>query len=205
MLRTNLSTRPFYNEPAVRVFLGLATLLVVAMTIFNAVRYVSLSAREQELSVRANEALAEAGRLRTEAQRIRSQVDPKELETVSAAAREANALIAQRTFSWVQLLAQIEAALPGNVRLVSIEPRVDKGVISVTLAVEARNYEALSKFMEALESRRAFRNVLPPVTSEADDGIIDATVEGTYVPAPRDEAAADGGEPLRAESTRGER
>ena len=51
-----------------------------------------------------------------EAQRIRAQVDPKELETVSAAALEANGVIEQKAFSWEQLLAQLEATLPDDVR-----------------------------------------------------------------------------------------
>ena len=38
MLRTNLSTRPFYNERAVQLLLALAALLVVVLTAFNAIR-----------------------------------------------------------------------------------------------------------------------------------------------------------------------
>ena len=37
MLRTNLSTRPFYNVRAVRALLGLFALVVVGFTLFNVV------------------------------------------------------------------------------------------------------------------------------------------------------------------------
>jgi Tfp pilus assembly protein PilN len=200
MLRTNLSTRPFYNERAARAALGLAALLLLSLTVFNAVQGVSLRGRERELSGRATGARNEAEVLRAEAQRVRTQIDPKELATVSAAAREANDLIAQRTFSWVQLFQQLESTLPAGVRLTSIEPRIDEGVVTVSMTVEARSYDALSTFMEALESRGGFRKVLPPVTSE-DGGLIDATVEGMYAPAPPVAA----GESLQAEATRGPR
>jgi hypothetical protein len=36
MLRTNLATRPFYNERAVRFVLGVVALIVLGVTAFNA-------------------------------------------------------------------------------------------------------------------------------------------------------------------------
>jgi hypothetical protein len=50
MLRTNLSTRPFYNIRAVRLALAAAAAIVTAITIFNVVQSIALSAREGELS-----------------------------------------------------------------------------------------------------------------------------------------------------------
>ena len=64
MLRTNLATRPFYNERAVRAVLGVCAAILLALTVYNVLRYVSLSGSERELSVRATEAGAEAARLR---------------------------------------------------------------------------------------------------------------------------------------------
>ena len=46
MLRTNLSTRPFYNERAVHVCLALSAILVVALTVFNLWEIYSLSGRD---------------------------------------------------------------------------------------------------------------------------------------------------------------
>ena len=110
-----------------------------------------------------------------------------------------NDLIQQRKFSWVHLLTELEAALPANVRVTSINPRIDKGAITIAMDVEARSNESLANFMEALENQRSFRNVLPGDISDADDGIIDASVEGIYVP-PGEAAAAGPGE---TESTGG--
>ena len=43
MLRTNLSTRPFYNQRAVHLLLALAGVVVVVLTAFNAIRIIALS------------------------------------------------------------------------------------------------------------------------------------------------------------------
>jgi len=182
MLTTNLSTRPFYNERAVRTVLALLLLLAIGVTVFAAATAYSLRTRERALSARATQALAEADRLRGEARAMTAQINPKELEAVSRAATEANAVIAQRTFSWVALFEELEATLPDDVRVTAVQPRVEKGNTIVLLNVEAMSSAHLATFMEALERRGAFRQVLPHNETLGDDDVIDATVEATYVP-----------------------
>jgi hypothetical protein len=203
MLRANLSTRPFYNERAVRLALGSGGIVLLALTLFNVFQVIALRDEERDLSARATQARADASRLRADAQRVRAQIDPKELEVVSAAAREANALIEQRAFSWVELLAQIERTLPANVRVIDVQPTVDgNGVVSVSMGVEARSNEAIAAFTEALETDSTFRNVLPLDNTEAEDGLIDARVEGVYVPPSHDAPAEDAHEPSGAQPVR---
>ena len=84
MLRTNLSTRPFYNMRAVQVTLGAFGVLVLAITLFNAFELIRQGTRQRSLGAREVEAQAEAARLRNDAVRIRSQINPKELEMVAA-------------------------------------------------------------------------------------------------------------------------
>jgi Tfp pilus assembly protein PilN len=189
MLTTNLSTRPFYNERAVRA--GLIGLLVLmsALTIFSAVSAYSLRSREQSLSAAATQALAEADRLRTETRVMTAQINPKELAAVSAASTEANAVIAQRTFSWTVLLSELERTLPEDVRITAVQPRVEKGRTLVLLDVEAMSADHLAAFMEALEKHGAFRQVLPKSETQDEDNVIDAVLEAVYEPPARNGAA----------------
>jgi Tfp pilus assembly protein PilN len=183
MLTTNLSTRPFYNERAVRSVLGLLLVLAALLTAYSAYSAYSLRSREQSLGARATQAMAEADRLRGETRAMTAQINPKELETVTAAANEANVVIAQRAFSWTALLGELEATLPDDVRITSVQPRLEKGTTMVALSVEAMSPEHLAAFMEALEKRGAFRQVLPKEEAVADDKVIDATIEAAYDPA----------------------
>jgi hypothetical protein len=180
MLRANLSTRPFYNVRAVRAGLGLAALAVVVTTAFNVGRIFSLRASEATLSARATDALAQAERLRTDAALIRAQVDFQELELVAAAAGDANDVIEQRAFSWSRFLALLEAALPGNVRITSVQPSVAGPEVEVVMTVQARRTSDLGAFMDALEGEGAFRDVLPVRSDQGDDGIIDVVIQGVY-------------------------
>lgn len=183
MLRTNLSTRPFYNVRAVQAVIWLAAILVLAISAFNAVRIVRLTLAQQALGSRAAEAEREAERLRAEAAAVRGQINPRELDVVTSAAREANGIIDRRAFSWTALFAQFEQTLPPDVRITAVRPQLERdGTFRVTAAIEARRAEDLDAFIEALETQSSFRDVLPLEEARTDDGLLEATIEGIYLP-----------------------
>lgn len=192
MLRTNLSTRPFYNVRAVHAALAAAAILILLFTLFNVVQVVRLGLSQRTLGASAAEAEREAARLRAEAVKIRAQINPEELEVVASAAREANRIIDQRAFSWTELFAQFEATLPPDVRITAVQPRLEReDNFVVAIAVEARRAEDLDAFVEALESAGTFHNVLAITEQTNDEGLIESIVQGTYVPPPREPAAAE--------------
>lgn len=100
---------------------------------------------------------------------------------MSAAAQEVNAAIEQRAFSWGGLLVQLERALPPDVRVTSIQPRLEDEGIVVSLHLESRGEEELSTFMNQLERQGTFKNVWP-VERQWGDDLLDAVVRGTFVP-----------------------
>ena len=183
MLRTNLSTRPFYNVRAVRALLGLFALVVIAFTLFNVVQTVRLLALQRTLSADAVRAETEAARLRAQAAGFRARIDARELAAVSAEAREANAIIDRRAFSWTTLFSQFEQALPPDVRITAVQPRREQnGMFAVNIGVEARRVEDVEAFIEALEARTPFRDVLPVEEQTGDNGLIEAIIDGRYLP-----------------------
>jgi Tfp pilus assembly protein PilN len=179
-LRTNLATRPFYNVRAVNAAIGALAVIVLAFTLFNVVELLRLTASQRTLGASATEAERQAQRLRGDAARIRTQINQKELEAVSAAAREANGIIDRRAFSWTELLIQLEATLPDEVRITTVQPRLEKGVFKVGLISEARRAEDIAAFIEALEKTGAFSNVVPLQQQSNEEGLIEVAIEGDY-------------------------
>jgi len=183
MLRTNLSTRPFYNVRVVRMALGAAGVILLGAALFNGARLVGLGTSEQSLGARAAEAENEAARLRIEAQRMLAQINTQELEVVASAAREANAIIDQRAFSWTALFERFEATLPADVRITAVQPRLERtGSYVVAIGVQARRAEDLDIFVEALEASAGFHDALAIETQTDSEGLIEAIVEGVYAP-----------------------
>jgi hypothetical protein len=179
-LRTNLSTRPFYNVRAVQVLIGVMAVLVLALTLFNVTKLIQLTSRQQTLGARASQAEADALRLRTEAARIRTQINQKELETVAAAAREANGIIDRRAFSWTDLFTQLEATLPDEVRIRNVQPRLERGTFKIGMVAEGRRPEDIAAFIEALEKQGTFHNVVPVQQQTDEEGLIQVAIEGDY-------------------------
>ena len=65
MLRTNLSTKPFYNERAIHSVLAFAGLVVIVLTVFNLMQIVLLTRRQSDLNVRQAAAETQARGLRS--------------------------------------------------------------------------------------------------------------------------------------------
>jgi len=198
MLRSNLSTRPFYNERGVHWALALAALGVAAVTVFNVGELVSLSARNTALAAGIARDETATRDLAREAEAIRRSLDRKELEAVTDAAREANDLIDRRTFSWTAFFNVIETTLPPDVMLTSVRPRIEQGIVTITINVVGRETEDLDQFMTALEETGAFADLLPRQEEIGDDGMHRAVLIGRYLGPPA--AATTGAEEVRSGS-----
>lgn len=210
MLRTNLSTRPFYNERGVHVVIGVAAILLVALTAWNVYTVVRLSRANTELSSRVNQDHAEAEQLRKMATDIRRKINQEELQTVVGAAREANSLIDQRTFSWTAFFNRIESTMPPDVMLTSVRPSIKDGVTRVSMTVLGRRAEDIDEFIEKLEATGAFDDILPSQSDFTDEGLRRVLVESIYtgdVPpaevAPEAPATPDGKTPPAATPQKG--
>ena len=198
MLRTNLSTRPFYNIRAVQAALGALVAFVILFTMFNVISLLQLATSQRSLGARAVQAQNDAAKLKADAVQIRAQINAKELEVVSAAAREAKSIIEMRAFSWTDLLAQFEKTLPENVRITAVQPRLEKdGRFIIGMRVEAKDIGDLEKFLEELEMTGAFHNVLTTDEQATDDGLLEAVIEGSYV----QQSASAAGEKSVAKAT----
>ncbi|HEV8393816.1 MAG TPA: hypothetical protein VGQ37_06060 [Vicinamibacterales bacterium] len=206
MLRTNLSTRPFYNVRAVRALLGLFALVVAAFTLFNAVQLITLRTRQNTLSADAVRAENEAARLRSQAAGFRARIDPRELASVSADAKEANAIIDRRAFSWTTLFSQFEQALPPDVRITAVQPRREQdGTFAVNIGVQARRVEDVEAFIQALEAGAPFKEVLAREEQTGDNGLIEAIIDGRYLPERPGASAAPASGPDTTASAAGKR
>ena len=183
MIRANLSTRPFYNERTVQFWLLVLALIVAGATLFNVVRVIRYSQTDTELAGQARRDEARAADFRAEAARLRASVDLQQIELASTEARQANALIDRRTFSWTDLLNQFETTFPDNVRIVAVKPTLDeKGGLVLTINVVARSVDDVDELIRNLEGTGSFGKLLSVEEHFNTDGMLEAALEGNYVP-----------------------
>ncbi len=183
MIRTNLSTRPFYNERAVSFWLLVFLIVVVAATVFNTTRVLRYSRSDTELGTSASQDESRATDLRASATKLRNSVDAKQIELASNEARLANDLIDRRTFSWTELFNTFEKTLPDDVRITAVRPKIERGQFKLTISVVARGVDDLNAFLNNLSATRRFEKVGSTIEERVSDtGQVQATIDSIYKP-----------------------
>jgi type IV pilus assembly protein PilN len=158
-VRLNLSTRPLQTH---RTFLaGAGVVGVIAGIFFLALGWHVYSVRRADETLRVKVSKIRQEMIGLEQQR-------KDLEHFFAQPENArlhersqflNTLIDEQSLNWTQMFMDLEKILPAGVRVVSIEPKHEKGRVEIKLVVGAMSDEAKLKFLHALEGSPAFTHV----------------------------------------------
>lgn len=190
MVRINLATRPFYNERAVHLLLGIIVFAAGAILAAGLLLLADLNAEREVLEAEAARDEAAADTAAAEARQLLRLVAGGEPEAVAEAAADANALIDRRLFSWTALFNHLEQTLPAGVMLVSVRPEVDGAGASVALEVIGLSVAAIGAFIDALEATGAFSSVLPRDEEATGEGTYRTRLLAQYMPLPRGPAPA---------------
>jgi hypothetical protein len=183
VLRSNLSSRPFYNEPLVSAILALVALVALVLTAFNGYMLYSLSARRSALRAEIARDAAQAQQISRQADAQQRSVQTDTLVHLASSTQEANELIDARTFSWTTFLGYIEKTMPNDVRLVSVMPRLERGRMRITMTVIGKRWEDVQSFVEALYGTGAFLDAIAKETERDDqDASYRSDITAYYLP-----------------------
>jgi type IV pilus assembly protein PilN len=168
----NLATSPLQTH---RKFLALSGVLgAMAAVVFLALGWHVYTVLQSEASIRAradqvHQEMTGLIHQRSELQKFFAQDQNARLAERSAFL---NSLIDEQSLNWTQMFMDLEKILPSGVRLVSIQPKSEKGRVEVKLRIGAINDEAKLKFLRQLEGSSVFREVreLTDINSDLQPG-----------------------------------
>jgi Tfp pilus assembly protein PilN len=158
-VRLNLATAPLENNrrfiagASLLGALGLAAFLVLSVHTIYTWR-VNRAVRAEISNYQNNIHLLEQ-----QQSALRAYFQMPQTRGVTERAAFLNALIEQRSFPWTKVFMDLEHLLPTGVRVVTIAPKMEKGVVEITLVVGAASDEAKLKFLKALEESKEFSGV----------------------------------------------
>lgn len=158
-VRLNLATKPLVSH---RKFVaGSALLGVVAFVVFLGLSWHVYLARKANEEMRAKTARIqqEVSELGQERASLELFFHLDENAKLHDRAAYINGLIDARSFNWTMMFMDLEQVLPGGVRVVSIEPKQEKGHVEVKFTIGATTNEAKLKFIKALEDSKTFSHV----------------------------------------------
>lgn len=191
MLRTNLATRPFYNERLVRAGLVAVAALGAALLAAGLVRLSDLARRHGELRTRIERADRAVADLATRAAGAQRALSPQDRTALADATREVDVLMTRRGFSWIRFLNRIETTLPPDAMVTEIRPEIEPGTVDVALGVLGRSLDSIDRFVTALEASGAFVRVLNRQVDLTEDGAYQAVLRGRYLEGAPDDDPQD--------------
>lgn len=177
----NLATKPLVSH---RKFLaGSALLGLAAAAVFAGLGWHVYNARQDNAEMRAktaeiSEQVDNLERQRESLQRFFAIEENRKLHDRAAFINE---LIDARSFNWTLMFMDLEKLLPPGVRVISIEPKQEKGSVEVKFAIGATSDENKVKFIKALENSNSFSDVQlidqrqPTLNSSGDQVVVDLT------------------------------
>lgn len=182
MLRTNLATRPFYNERVAQLVLAVAGAAALALLAAGIARGVDVARSHAALTAAAEAAERETAQLAGRTSSVRRAIEAGEVESIVDAVAEANRLVDQRTFSWTEFFNVIDRTLPSGVMLTAIRPEHGEDGVSVAVGVIGRRIADIDEFIGLLEGTGVFADVLAREEEMLEDGMYRARLAGRYRP-----------------------
>jgi Tfp pilus assembly protein PilN len=184
--KLNLASKPFSNRAlpwavtSLVIFLSLISLVFV----FRATRQANAQAAVVQNDVNALGQQEQT--LRHQAEAIRNSLTPEQLQTLQAA----HILVDRKQFSWSRLLADLELALPGNVRVKriavrGINTRDGQTQAELELAVVAKSPATVTEMIAEMDRAGIFQAELRSQNLERGRGDSGAEYELYVVYRPR--------------------
>ena len=147
-IKINLATRSYKWK-------GVGIAIPIAIIILSAILFVYLRDQEKDYRI-ATERLEKRVTELSEIQSLKQETSKEEQESDADLALVAD-ILEKRRFSWIGALDHLEKAIPSGISLSSIQPSFKEG--GVILAGSARDFAALSRFIDSLEKLKVYRRV----------------------------------------------
>jgi type IV pilus assembly protein PilN len=159
-LKINLATRTYIDAHRLNAAVA-AIVVLLLLGLFFSVRAVATTGGEIRLAGTELALLQGKGT-------GKGKVEEKEYQALLARIGAANAIIARKSYDWLQLLDRLEGVVPDGVAMTAIEPE-PKGN-SLKLTGVARSFAELRRFMETLEDARFLTDVYLNANAETKVG-----------------------------------
>ena len=158
-VRLNLATNPLLSHR--RFLAGSAAVGVLGLLLFLGLgwRAYQLRRAEEDLRARSSKIQKEMATVDREREGLQQYFDQQEAAGFQDHAKFVVGVLQARSINWTQMFMDLERTLPPGVRVVRIEPRLDKGIVTVHFVVGAVNPEAKLKLLKSFENSSSFANL----------------------------------------------
>jgi Tfp pilus assembly protein PilN len=168
-IHLNLAAKPYRDYRPYIAVMAVGWLLVAVMALNNLdtwYRYQrDTKVTRDDIAVLDRQTDVERRKLQESEQRLRGV----NVKLMAAQTQYVNSRLAERAFSWSELLDRLEHVLPDDVRLLSISPSFNKtGLVHLSLSCFGKNGESMVAALDRFNRDPSFSRPFP--TSEDNTG-----------------------------------
>ncbi|MGZ7040248.1 MAG: hypothetical protein ACXVH7_00525 [Thermoanaerobaculia bacterium] len=170
-LHLNLATNPYRDYRPVYAVVVAASLVIALLMLNNIETYYRYVSETRNTRSKTTQLESEAAKQ----QRMAQAIDDK-LRTINSAAldrqtRFINAQLAERAFSWSELLDRLERVIPNDVRITSIQPTFNPtGLVHLELACDAKTTDGMVETITRFNRASQFSNPFPHNEQQLEKG-----------------------------------
>jgi hypothetical protein len=161
-IHVNLAARPYRDYRPVYAVVVATSLLIAFLALNNLdtyVRYVhdTRTTREEIASLQT-----QIQQEHRRAENATRQIATIDLVSLSKESKFVNTQLAQRAFSWSELLDRLEAVIPINARIISVTPAfAENGLVHLSLECEGKSRDTLLSTIVNFQRDPQFSNPFP--------------------------------------------
>jgi Tfp pilus assembly protein PilN len=157
----NYSTKPFEDTARYyKIIIILAALLLMTLAL-NIYLYLDYRKESAELIPERDFLEKKLDTLESQVEKGKTELKRSENRKLFKKIAELNQLIDARIFSWTSLLNSLEKAIPSDVMVTAITPRIIEDGISITLSVKTYDYRGILKLITNMDASTVFSGFYP--------------------------------------------
>lgn len=184
-LHLNLASRPWQNTRPFWITVAVASVLILVLLVNNVQAAWTYYMETEETRAAISDIQTRATAEKQAAARLQEQIDGLDRNDLMRRVDFVNRQIAERAFSWSQLLDHLERVIPDDVRLTSLRPSIEEnGRIQLALNCKAKNQHAYVDTIRQITADPYFHNPYP-LSESTKDGEVSFTLQVTYRPDPK--------------------
>lgn len=158
-VKLNLATKPLVSHR--RFIVGAAALGILGtlLLLILGVRFYNLRRADSALRAKTEKIQKEMNALTQQRQELDRFFAQQENAGLGERAKFIKSVIEARSFNWTQMFLDLEKTLPAGVRVVKIEPKLEKSSAEVKIVLGAADQSAKIRLLKAFEASKSFSHV----------------------------------------------
>jgi type IV pilus assembly protein PilN len=177
-LTINLASEDYRKTKLIKILLWVFSILLIGAGAWQVQTYLAYQGEDRDL--KESHLKVEESQRNLEKELRNQGMDTSEAGVSAFTTKISilNELIVYKAFSWTLFLNELESAVPDNIAVTRLQPKLPEGMI--TLTGKAISLKDLTKLVIRLEDSQAFGEVFLKDQTTDKEGFVEFTVEFKY-------------------------